>query len=103
MPPTIIVFTVDLTYGRSRSKTGKSEGITLFGQKKCFELPSTNVSIGCHGHLIPPPKEQEIKTTCFFDAAMGSEMTKGQGHTGIILFVERHLSHAYPRGRVLLK
>ncbi len=26
---------------------------------------------------------------CFFDAAMGSEMTKGRGHTGITLFVGR--------------
>jgi hypothetical protein len=33
----------------------------------------------------PKPKGKEIKTACFFDAAMGSEMTKGRGHTGITL------------------
>jgi hypothetical protein len=37
----------------------------------------------------PPSRGQEIKTTCFFDTAMGSEMTKDRGHTGIILFVGR--------------
>jgi hypothetical protein len=35
----------------------------------------------------PPPKGQEIKMTCLFDVAIGSEMTKGRGHTSIILFV----------------
>lgn len=37
----------------------------------------------------PEPKGKKIKTTCFFDAAMGNEATKGRGHTGIMLFVER--------------
>ncbi len=37
----------------------------------------------------PKPKGKEIKTACFFDAAMGSKMTKGRGHTGITLFVGR--------------
>jgi hypothetical protein len=37
----------------------------------------------------PEPKGKEIKTTCFFDAAMGNEATKGRGHTGIMLFVGR--------------
>jgi hypothetical protein len=37
----------------------------------------------------PKPKGKEIKTACFFDAAMGSEMTRGRGHTGITLFVGR--------------
>jgi hypothetical protein len=35
----------------------------------------------------PEPMGKEIKTTCFFDAAMGNEATKGRGHTGIMLFV----------------
>jgi hypothetical protein len=37
----------------------------------------------------PKPKRKEIKTTCFFDAAMGSKTTKGRGHTGITLFLGR--------------
>jgi hypothetical protein len=37
----------------------------------------------------PEPKGRELKTACFFDAAMGSEMTKGRGHSGITLFVGR--------------
>jgi hypothetical protein len=39
--------------------------------------------------MAPPPKGREIKTTCFFDAALGIEMTKGHGHTGIVLFLGR--------------
>jgi len=37
----------------------------------------------------PQPKGQEIKTTCFFDAAMGSPATKRRGHTGTMTFVGR--------------
>jgi hypothetical protein len=37
----------------------------------------------------PKPKGKEIKTTYFIDAAMGSKMTKGHGHTGTTLFVGR--------------
>jgi hypothetical protein len=37
----------------------------------------------------PPPKGKELKTTCFFDAAMGNAATRGRGHTGIMTFVGR--------------
>jgi hypothetical protein len=34
----------------------------------------------------PEPRGKDIKTTCFFDVALGTPETKGRGHTGIILF-----------------
>jgi len=37
----------------------------------------------------PAPWGKEIKTTCFFDVALGTPETKGRGHTGIILFAGR--------------
>jgi len=37
----------------------------------------------------PEPRGKEIKTTCFFDTALGTPETKGRGHTGIILFAGR--------------